>query len=344
MAQKQSLAGIAFRGVQLLPEKQYPEKSVILPWFSIATQIQQRNALTTEVCGRVCQWLQKEGFRTCILKGQANHRYYDAELRNLRTCGDIDIWVAPDDKANKHPVKSVLEFFMAKDAVESLCYLHIESKPVRSVPVEVHLRPSFLNSPMKNRRFQRFFGHGAERFDEIVIMEEVDGIAMPMLKVNDDIVFQLNHIYRHLIDEGVGLRQVLDYYFLLHKVKSVECEVEGLQDTLRSLGLWKFAGALMYVLHEVFAMPQDWMICPPSPKDGQFLLNEMMTAGNFGHHDPRMANIEGQKGKLSYQVKCAWRRFIRNTRFFTSYPEEVFWEPFARLFHFWWRKFKLWRV
>ena len=344
MAQKQSLVGIAFSGVQKLPVEQRPERSIILNWFVFATQLQQRNTLTTEVCNLLYQQLQEEGYCSCILKGQANHRYYDNELRNLRACGDIDIWVAPQDKGQKHPVRKVLEYYMRKCTVESLCYLHIELKPIRSVPVEVHLRPSFMNAPIRNRRFQKLFGHGAERFDEIVTIKEVDGVAMPVMKVDYDVIFQLNHLYRHLIDEGVGLRQVLDYYMLLRTWNNEhEMSKEMLLSHIKRLGMFRFAKALMYVLQEVFAMPADWMICTPSEKDGRFLLDEILQSGNFGQYDPRMAHLNVQKGKTSYQVQRAWRRITRNARFITSYPEEVIWEPIARVEHFVWRKLKLWR-
>lgn len=345
MAQKQSLVGVAFSGVQKLPADQRPERSMILNWFALATQLQQRNALTTTVCGLLYQQLQKEGYRSCILKGQANHRYYDEDLKNLRACGDIDIWVASQDKEDKHPVKNVLDFYLTKDVVESLCYLHVELKPIQSVPVEVHFRPSFMNAPIRNRRFQKLFGHGAERFDEIVTIKEVDGGTMPVMKVDYDVIFQLNHLYRHLIDEGVGLRQVLDYYMLL-RTWSTEHEMskDVLLSHIKRLGMSRFSKALMYVLQEVFAMPSDWMICVPSEQDGCFLLDEILQSGNFGQYDPRMAHLNVQKGKTSYQLQRAWRRVARNARFITSYPEEVIWEPIARVGHFVWRKWRLWRI
>ena len=106
----------------------------------------------------------------------------------------------------------------------------------------------------------------------------------------------------------------------------------------------KFAGALMWVLSEALGLEDEYLIAPMNEKEGRFLLNEILVGGNFGHYDPRMTTLETQPGKLSYQLKRAHRRFVRNLRFFPRYPEEVFWEPIARLTHFWWRKFEWWRV
>ena len=344
MCQKQALVGIAFHGVQLLTKEQRPERSLILQWYAVAMQIEQRNALTTEVCHLLVKDLDADGLGTCILKGQANHQYYDGELAPLRTCGDVDVWAAPKDKGEKQPVRKVIEYFSAKGVMESLCYLHIEITPVKDVPVEVHLRPSFMNEPFCNRRFQSLFGHGSVSWEKCICTKEIDGVMMPVLTVDYDVIFQLNHIYRHLIDEGVGLRQVLDYYMLLrtwHHDKGMErnellCHVRG-------LGMLRFASALMFVLKEVFAMPSDWMICEASEKDGRFLLEEILQSGNFGHYDSRMAQLDVRKGKTSYQIRRAWRRFVRNLHFSTSYPTEVIWEPIARVEHLWWRKWKLWR-
>lgn len=340
ICQKQSLTGIAFYGIQKLPKEQLPARPLILQWYSIVVQIQQRNVLTTKVCHQLVQDFAQDGLRSCIMKGQANHRYYERELGMLRTCGDIDIWVTPKERKVKHPVKEIISYFSDKGQQESLCYLHIEIKPVMNVPVEVHLRPSFMNAPFRNRRFQRLFGHGSE----CIFFENIDGVVMPVMKIDYDVIFQMNHIYRHLIDEGVGLRQGLDYYMLLGKWKDEhEMSQEELLHHIRRLGMMRFAKALMYVLKEVFMMPQEWMICNASVKDGRFLLSEILQSGNFGHYDSRLAKLSVQKGQTSYQLKRAWRRFVRNLNFLSSYPEEVVWEPVARVGHLWWRKFHLWK-
>ena len=336
---KQSLAGITFAGVERLPKEQWPEKEIVFQWMAITAQIEQQNVKTTEVCLQLVKRVEAEGFKTCILKGQSNYAYYSKELKNKRSCGDIDIWALPKDDSCEHPVKAVLEYLNKTDQIESLCYLHAEIKPVNGVPVEVHFRPSFMNEPRHNCRFMNLF----KDFDQCICLKNIDGVQLPVLKTEYDIIFQLCHLYRHLIDEGVGLRQVLDYYYLLRDAKDkVRSKMLYVRETLKYLGLQKFAGALMWVLREVFAMPESNMICGVSEKDGKFLLEEIMLAGNFGQSDPRMAQLHFEKGKTSFQVKRAWRRIKRNSRFLMSYPSEVIWEPIARIEHLAWRKYKLW--
>lgn len=348
LAKKQALLGLAFEGVKKLAKEQWPQGDIVLKWTIATEQIKRQNLLTTKVCFRLNDILAKEGFDTCILKGQANHVYYDSlidgvSLGMLRVCGDVDAWIWPKEKI-QHPVKNIIDYCQRKNILLSLCHLHAEVKPIGGVPVEIHFRPSFLNAPWRNRNFQRVFKTAV--FDNA----KIDDVGVvKKLRVDYDLIFQMNHIYRHLLDEGVGLRQVFDFYVLLkdyNKERIVRTELMGKEEIMKiisSCGMKRFATALMYVLKEIFHVGNDELICGISEKDGLFLLNEIMMAGNFGHYDIRMNAIEVRKGKLSFQLQRASRRFIRNLRFLSSYPEEVICEPFARVYHFVWRKFGLYR-
>lgn len=337
--EKQALLGITFCGVERLPKEQFPPFDVAAEWVHDAQVAKDWNKKTFVVCEKLVNYFKDNGFNTCILKGQSNLSYYPENLKYSRTSGDVDVWVMPKDKSNRHPVKSVMEFLESKGWILSLCYLHAEIKPVADIAIEVHFRPSFLNCPWKNSYFLDVFA------DKECINS--DGSILPKLRVDYDVIFQLNHLYRHLLDEGIGLRQVLDYYMLLKAYHDEKSESvlgkEHIMTKIRKCGMGRFASAMMWLLRYVFDMSSEWMICEPSEKDGRFLLDEIMQSGNFGHYDPRMAELEVKKGKTSYQVRRALRRIKRNFRFFTSYPLEVIFEPYARLTHFWWRKFRLWR-
>lgn len=348
LAKKQALLGLAFEGVKKLPKEQWPQGDIVLKWTMATEQIKRLNLRTTNVCLRLNDILAKEGFDTCILKGQANHVYYDSMIDGVslgmqRVCGDVDAWIWPNEKM-QHPVKSIIDYCQRKNILISLCHLHAEVKPIGGVPIEIHFRPSFLNTPWRNRYFQKVFKSAVfenSKIDDIGIVKK--------LRVDYDLIFQMNHIYRHLLDEGVGLRQVFDFYVLLkdyNKERIVRKELMGKEEIMKiisSCGMKRFATALMFVLKDIFHVGNDELICGISEKDGLVLLNEIMMAGNFGHYDIRMNDIEVRKGKLSFQLQRASRRFMRNLRFLSSYPEEVICEPFARVYHFVWRKFGLYR-
>ncbi len=340
-AERQAVAGVMVTGLERLPDNQRPPKVVLLQWIGVCQQIEVHNALTTKTCHNVSKRIEQDGYLACVLKGQSNYRYYPQEMKNHRSCGDIDVWVVPDDNGCKHPVRKVLEYVQANYDMNGLCWLHTSHEEKTGIPVEIHLRPSFMSEPCRNRRFQKYFSNIKTCREYL----DLDGEAIPVMKVDEDVIYQMNHLYRHLLDEGVGLRQVVDYYYLLTawNKKHTRSKEETMK-VVSWLGMKRFAGALMYVLRELLGMSEDYLLCMASEKDGQFLMNEILMSGNFGHADPRMGAISTNGGYLKRRASQAWRRLKRNLRFVTSYPGEVIWEPIVRVEHFVWKKLKLWRI
>ena len=334
-AERQAVVGIMVSGMEKLPDNQRPPQMLLLQWIGICQQIEVQNMVTTKACQQLCEQLEKDGLVACVLKGQSNYRYYPSEMANRRSCGDIDVWIDGD-------VKKTLEYVDKHWERTGLCWLHCNFNERNGVLVEVHFHLSFMSEPSKNTRFQKHFSSA----EACGTWYELDGKKIPVLKTEEDVVYQMNHLYRHLIDEGVGLRQVVDYYYLLrhyseHELPSIDQKL-FINKTIERLGMKRFDGALMYVLRALLGMPEEYLLCTASEKDGKFLMNEILLSGNFGHGDPRMAAISS-RGYLSGRVSQAWRRFKRNMRFLTSYPGEVIWEPIVRVEHFVWKKLKLWR-
>ena len=144
-------------------------------------------------------------------------------------------------------------------------------------------------------------------------------------------IYILVHIYRHLFAEGIGLKQLLDYYFVLQQ-GFTEVEREETLHTLRSLGMMRFTRAVMWVLQEVYGLPDRYLLTSPDEEEGRFLLSEIMLAGNFGQHDERLQRAEGE-GTFRWGL----RKVMRNFRFVRSYPSEVLWSPLFKVWHLFWR-------
>ena len=342
-AQRQAVVGIMASGVERLPAEQCPPRSNLLQWFGMMLQLEVRNGVTTRACVELCEQLQRDGFSVCVLKGQANLRYYPKEMSIHRTCGDIDIWTTPSvaGKTVGNGVRQVIEYVRSNHKMTGLCWLHCNFRYKDDVPVEVHFHPSFFSEPRKNWRFQKHFSD----IEKCSSMENVDGVELPVMCIDEDVIYQMNHIYRHLIDEGIGLKQIVDYFMLLRSWNRRHNRTKD--DTMRivsHLGMKRFAGALMYVLQNVLGMSSEELLCPASEVDGRFLMSEIMISGNFGKNDPRMEVIPPGGSYLRRRCKQAWRRFKRNVRFFTSYPGEVFWEPIVRAGHYVWKVLKLWKL
>ena len=374
------------------------KKELLLQWMAESQMLEKANVRLNDAAIHVSEWFRKKGFRTCILKGQGNALMYPNPYS--RTPGDIDIWVEGGDKR-------VISFVRSISPHEKACYHHIEFPSYKGVEVEVHYRPSFLLCFWHNRKLQKYYERvKEEQFSHRVMLGEQGEIAIPTSEFN--LIFQLTHIYSHLMNEGIGLRQLVDYYYVVcdfykvyqnfsnpsvslskgsstfspspsssgsgdvtallgaqnryalrlsdHQRSTLDCAgwdrlaieednsagsttavtssastaLDVVQKELKELGLWKFAGGIMYIMQEVFGMPASRLIVPPNEKYGRFVLNEVLEAGNFGKHDAR--NRFG-RSKLGHNLQRVYRD-IRLVRYF---PAEAMSEPFFRVWHFFWR-------
>ena len=156
--------------------------------------------------------------------------------------------------------------------------------------------------------------------------EEVRSTHIPNWELN--VVFLLVHIYNHVIHEGIGLRQIVDYYYLLKSDgRSPKADVI---ETLRCLGLYEIAGAVMWVLKDVVGLEEKYLIAPVDERRGEFLKNEILLGGNFGQYDHRVNRQGGQ-------IKANTNRLKRDIRLVRYFPSECLWEPAFRIWHFFWR-------
>ena len=258
-------------------------------------------------------------------EGTLNSKLYtlNTQLGHYRTPGDIDIWLHGERD-------EILEYVRRHIPDCKPVYHHVDFPVLDDVSIEVHFTPTWMNSPLRNRRLQRFFHSFYSQFSNFNSSE----LPVPNNAFNR--IYILVHIYRHLFAEGVGLRQLLDYYFVL-KQGFTEVEREETLRTLRSLGMMRFTRAVMWVLQEVFGMPDRYLLTSPDAKEGRFLLDEIMLAGNFGKYDERMQRVEGE-GTFRWGL----RKVLRNFRFVRSYPSEVLWSPIFKVWHLFWRKKHLW--
>ena len=337
-----------------------------------------------------------------------------------RTPGDIDVWVNASREDITDYAKTHFEIG------DDIRFHHLETS-FDGVPVELHFFPGIMNNPIYNARLQKWFKRNADlQCSNVVSLPDGIGeIAIPTTAFN--IIYQLTHLYHHFFDEGIGMRQIIDYFLVVNdfsknvflnnksskitpslftlkegstsypdpltlrgeggnrptrcseplrskdggpsKVSpdcagwdrrgvsgdtgSVSCSsgssitsvssafttdssastaLDVVQRELKYLGLWKFAGAVMFVLHEVLGLAEDKMIVPMDEKRGRLLLAEILDGGNFGRHFTKYAGFTHQSMGKKYFLKI-WR----NMHFVRYYPAEALCEPLFRTWHFFWR-------
>ena len=328
-ASKQALLGLCFEGIERLG-KEYPEelkqnpigRELLMTWMGKAQQIRRQNMKVNAVAGKLFAMLRVDGMRCCVLKGQGNALMYPNPYS--RTPGDIDVWI---DASRERIMEYAPKKFELGDDIR---LQHLETS-LDGVPVELHFFPCSMNNPIYHARLQKWFRRNADlQCSHIVGLPDGAGdIAIPTTAFN--VIYQLTHLYHHFFDEGIGMRQIIDYYYVVNNDELLAIK-DTLQKELKHLGLWKFARAVMYVLHEALGLSGEKMIAPMDEKRGKLLLAEILNGGNFGKHFTKYGHFTQQGMAKKYFLKI-WR----NMHFVRYYPAEALSEPIFRTWHFFWR-------
>ena len=399
-ASKQALLGLCFDVIERLG-KEYPEelrlnpigRELLMTWMGKAQQIRRQNMKVNAVAGKLFSMLREDGLRCCVLKGQGNALMYPNPYS--RTPGDIDVWI---DASRERIMEYTQKKFELGDDIR---LQHLETS-LDGVPVELHFFPCSMNNPIYHARLQKWFRRNADlQCSHIVgLPDEAGDIAIPTTAFN--VIYQLTHLYHHFFDEGIGMRQIIDYFLVVNDfsknvflnndlsnpsvslskgsstafpkplspqgtgdVTALRCSeplrskdggaskpspncagwdrlggngdttstaLDVVQRELKYLGLWKFAGAVMYVLHEALGLSEEKMIAPMDEKRGKLLLAEILNGGNFGRHFTKYGHFTQQGMAKKYFLKI-WR----NMHFVRYYPAEALSEPIFRTWHFFWR-------
>lgn len=314
-AKSQALLGICFTGIEQLPKNQRPPKSILIQWLVCTEQIERTNCLLNSQAKELTSLFEKGGFESSILKGQGVAQLYPIPQR--RQSGDIDIWIS--DERDK-----IVKFARTQGQVYSVSLKHAKYKYFNDTEVEIHFIPTWFYNPLNHYKWTKWVKNIKEkkfRFSGI-------GYSIPTIKFN--LVYSMVHIYRHLFDEGIGLRQLMDYYYIL--IHSKQSERTEAYKILCSLGMKRFVGAVMFVLQEFFRLENEFLLSLPSEKYGRKFLSTIIEGGNFGTFDPNN----------QHQSETIISRGIRNMKHISKiafdYPSEVFWSPIWKLWHWCWRK------
>ena len=308
-AKRQSIIGVSLYGLERLPMEQLPSASLKLKWISISQVLDAEYRVHCLRVAELSKELKTLGINSCLLKGVGTAQLYPNPV--YRQSGDIDLWL----DGGREEVLTLLEL---KYEVDHKVWVHVDAKVFDDVKVEIHFHPSWLYRPIKNRRLQNWFDN--QRSEQMKVDKEL-GFAHP--KPEFDAVFSLVHTLHHLIEEGVGLRHIIDYFYILRAL-SFEKRAYVLK-TIYSIGLGKFLSAMMWIMQEVCGMPAAELLCAPDEREGKFFLDEIMRGGNFGFHrkDKRRRNSISRFMAIlpHYTAEMLW-----------VYPWKV-WHSCWRLFH-----------
>lgn len=341
-AKKQSLVGVAFVGFKRWLASNAPkrhdssiDKRLYTDWFALTESIREDNIRVNRRTAQVCHNFAKDGLRTSVMKGQGNALLYGHELMLMRTSGDIDVWV-------EGGFEKVYDYVMQKAPTTEVDQMEIKFNAFSETEVEIHYRPIIMRHLLRNRRLQQFIEKHAEKcFANRVQLLTTNREGEELWKdavittIPFNLVHQLAHILLHLFTEGVGLRQVMDYYYqLVHAKDTLEAkEKEEVVMVVKDLNLDRLAQALTWILTEYFGLEKVCQLWSANKEDGEFLLEEILRTGNFGHDDERRPGglrVGGLKYFLYVQKRnLSLLRFDRTN---------WFWGSLWRIYYYFWRR------
>ena len=351
---RQAITGILLHGIERLKSLNDDlnlNQSFLLQWIGVGQMIEQRNLVLDERCKDLLNRLSCYGLQGTILKGQGIARLYNVDdnlnldkkgvLGRLRQSGDIDVYVDCGLRKALEYAESLGQKNVEWD------YKHLHLKVWDDTKVEMHYHVEVLLNLWKNRKLQKWFKeHETELFAHANanlnanlklkantnLTNDTNGFVTPTLEFN--VFYILLHIYRHFLYEGVGFRQVIDYYFVLKNLNenlNLNVNESYAYKAVGEFAMVKFAKGLMWVMHEALGMPREWMLWVPDEKEGRYILKQVMKGGNFGHHDERLKHSGGKLGAVKAIL-------THNMHLLTHYPSDVIWAPVWIVWH------KLWKM
>lgn len=310
IAKEQAIVGVLLSAIEILEVQ--PPKTLLLQWIGLVQMVEQESARMAEAGVAVVKYFHEHGFACHILKGSSVARYYPHP--NRRTSRDIDVWL----DGGRKKIYDFARAFDKDGKLYGVNYHHIRFLLIDDVLIEVHIWPSFLSSPLLNLRLHKFCNLHRPNMEA----------SVPSLAF--DRVFILLHCYTHFCGHGVGLRQIMDYYYVL-KQGFTEEERKDAACWIKKLGMGCFAQGLMWVLREYFGLEEQYLLIRPDEKEGRFIMHEVLQTGNMGHGDTRNWG----------SMRTPFLRFLLNLRrdFYLvgHYPQEAIWQPLFSIGLYFWR-------
>lgn len=270
-AEKQQIIGVC----SPTPYSVRVDQEVLFQWIGDEQQIRTQNNVLNKRIEELSQILNEAGFSFCLLKGQGNAEMYPDP--GLRCAGDIDVWIDADKK-------SVIGFVKKRFPDVEQTFKHIKFPVFDDVDVDVHTTPLRLYYPSHKRELKKWIHQRKdEQFAHIISLSSNSlNVSVPTARFN--VVYQMGHILIHLLDEGIGLRHMIDYYYVLRTLGRLsDAEKHEITEEWQRFGMLRLATGVMWVEKEILGLPEGYLIVEPNAKIGNIVLSEMLEGGNFGH-------------------------------------------------------------
>ena len=323
-ARKQTVDGLLYA----LPEIRVSdeERPVLLQWIAGMPRLEQANREMEMHAVRLSALFEKKGVRHAIMKGQTCAVHYPHPL--LRRSGDIDVYVAPKDFEKACSALEALQF--EKDDVT----MHHTSYRKGLLDIELHWVLQRLQWPSTHRRLREMLTHEVDECKSPTPMLDIGAGMVHVLPPELNMVLLTAHPFTHIVNEGLGLRQVVDWMMVFKNTRT-QIDIPKLYVMLKELRLLRVFRMLAYLCCTYLGMDKDAACITPDGiayskqdgKRGERVLEWIIESGNFGHA------MKFGEGKA--RTRRFYSYFLRNClRFFWLNPTEMIAWPWMKCYRF----------
>ena len=231
-AQDQGVLWIAYIGAKALKQSscslQMIPKERLKNWRSALYTGTFYNDQINGVQMHLIQWMAENKVRAAILKGTSCSRYYP--FPEARPLGDIDVLV------DRECVNAVGEYLESRGYTKSQ---HEHEFHVGYYGTETTVEVHYAGTSIPNSAGGRAVAEEMTHFLDDTQMACIGEMTFPVLSDAHQALMLLLHMERHMVDSGIGLRQLCDWTVFVNGTVGVTWKKD-------ILGLLNRCGLLVY--------------------------------------------------------------------------------------------------
>ena len=252
------------------------EEEDVVNVLSSTLKVRQSNQKLNRAVVSLCQIMEKQGIRILILKGQTYATFYPDP--SLRQCGDIDFICHPGDIEK---AVAFLKYDLGLSLSDSGSNKHAGFM-MNGIKYEIHRLLTNFAYPPHHRYWENVF---MKEVWEHPYTINIDGYPVPTLAPTYNAVYVFEHIFFHLIMDGIGIRQFCDWGLLLHHYRD-DIDKELLYKHLKGIGLYKAYNQSESFLVDYLGLSEAEVplgICKDRKRQSDSIWTDLLYLGNFGH-------------------------------------------------------------
>jgi hypothetical protein len=241
--------------------------------YKINRDVTESNAIINKALSELCVLLTENHVKFVVVKGQTIAALY--RVPEMRTPGDIDFYC---DEQNFQKAKDVIAknwHVEYEDDTESEQHVAFSYK---DVTFELHFCLMKFASPSNQRKFDAYMKES--QWDKISIGD----VEVPILSPELNILYTFLHLYHHLIELGVSIRQFCDLAVL---ADHLQIRKDLLETMLNDIGFMRAFKTVGCILVDYLGLPKEKFPFQLSRKDRKhigYMFDIIFEHGNFGMH------------------------------------------------------------